>query len=226
MTTYTPISSLPRPGTGDPPNAPAQITELTNSLDTKVVPKFASASSRNATIPAPIAGQLAYLTDSNTLTVYNSAIGQWCNFYSTPGAFAAWAEEGTNIVFTNTSPTAGAPACGTSFVAPPSGNVLMIVTGCIDMSTNTNLALLGYEIRTGSTVGSGTVFLAPDFESRTIAAGRAVNTSAAASFNGSHVRPISGLTAGATYNVRTMHWLLDAGGSATVRHRFIIVLPI
>lgn len=80
MTTYTPISQLPRPAVGDPPNAPAQLTELTNRLDTLVIPKFASATSRNAAITSPVDGQVAWIGDARTLTAYRADLADWVSY--------------------------------------------------------------------------------------------------------------------------------------------------
>lgn len=126
--------------------------------------------------------------------------------------------------FSNTTPAAGTPAAGFSFTAPPSGKVYLTVTGQIECAVNGNTALLGYEVRTGGTVGSGTVVLGASFN-RAVETSKAVNAGAAARITASNRFLATGLTPGATYNVQTMHWMSPAG-TGTVSFRQILMEPV
>lgn len=125
----------------------------------------------------------------------------------------------------NTTPAAGTPVVGTAFVAPPSGKVYLTVTASCASSVEDNTANVGYELRSGSTVGTGTVLLAASFN-------RAVQTSEAVTSGGGAARItasnrflFTGLTAGSSYNVRTMHWMNPAG-SGSVFYRALLVEPV
>lgn len=132
----------------------------------------------------------------------------------------------TNIAgFTNTGPAAGSSVLGTTFQAPPTGKVKITVTASLTSSVNGNSALCGYEVRSGGTVGSGTVLLAASFN-RAVQTSDAVNTGGAArvtASNGPFL--VTGLTAGSTYNVRTMHWVSPAG-TGNVFYRCLLVEPV
>lgn len=104
MTTFTPVSQLPRPDASDPPNAPAQLSDLTTRLDTLVIPKFVSASARNAAIPAPVDGQVAWVGDSRTLTAYRSDIGDWVNYPTYQDGTLTVTGSGNNFTRTVTFP--------------------------------------------------------------------------------------------------------------------------
>lgn len=80
MTTLSSIAKLPRPELTDPPNAPTAFINLTNALDPLVIPRFNGPTARDTAIPSPGAGQHAYLTDSNSLTRYDSDAGQWVSY--------------------------------------------------------------------------------------------------------------------------------------------------
>lgn len=74
----TPIAGLPFPEHVDVPDVPQDIEDLASALDSYIVPRFASATARNAAITAPQAGQLAYVTDPGSsvapeLQIYDGA---------------------------------------------------------------------------------------------------------------------------------------------------------
>lgn len=124
----------------------------------------------------------------------------------------------------STSWAAGSPACGTAFTAPDSGKVKITVSGSITQGTNGNEMRLGFEVRTGSTVGSGTSTLAAD-RFRAYVIGRAVNTGGAA-YGSASYGPylLTGLTPGDPYNVRTMHQV--SGGTGGLEYRSVLVEPV
>lgn len=80
MTTLSPIAKLPRPELVDQPNAPSAFISLTNTLDKVVIPAFPSAAARDLALPAPTGGQHAWLTDSNSLTRYDTSVAGWRSY--------------------------------------------------------------------------------------------------------------------------------------------------
>lgn len=87
MATLSTIAKLPRPELSDPPNAPSAFTNLTDTLDKMVIPRFASATARDTAIPSPVQGQHAFLDDGDILTVYSDNYGRWMQY--THGATGA-----------------------------------------------------------------------------------------------------------------------------------------
>ena len=70
----TPIQALPYPGGADAPAGPAQIKALAESVETRVVMRFASIAERDAKLPAGqrVAGMLAYVEADQTLYVWST----------------------------------------------------------------------------------------------------------------------------------------------------------
>jgi hypothetical protein len=106
--------------------------------------------------------------------------------------------------------------CGVVFVAPTSGRVLVLWAGLITNSGASSQTLVSPELRTGGTLGSGTVIDAA-------AASRSIrNTTNIAITVGSHYLA-EGLTPGDTYNVRLNHMV--SGSTGTVSNRRVTVVP-
>jgi hypothetical protein len=124
--------------------------------------------------------------------------------------------------FTNTGYQAGSTACGDTFTAPSTGRVYVTVSGRVSSALNGEQAFLSYEIRTGTSVGSGTEVQATS-DNRALVTSRAVNTGAAAYAAGSRRVLVTGLTGGADYNIRTMHKV--TGGQGTVDFRALLIEP-
>lgn len=96
MADLSAIAKLPRPGLEDPPNGPAAFVNLTNALDTQVIPRFSSTAARDLAIPSPTDGQHAYLTVSHTLTVYKGDLGEWVPYsYARPPKVDRFINTGT-----------------------------------------------------------------------------------------------------------------------------------
>jgi hypothetical protein len=95
-----------------------------------------------------------------------------------------------------TSTLTGGIACGLAFVAPASGAVLVLnkVYG-YNGASGTSFNFCSYEIRTGGTIGSGTVFQAAADSTALVVS--QVNSQ-------STHEHVTGLTPGATYNIRQM----------------------
>lgn len=125
--------------------------------------------------------------------------------------------------FTNTSFAAGGTPLGVAFVAPPSGAVLITLSAIASQNINTQATFVSIEVKTGATIGSGTLVGAAANSDRGITVGRAINAGAVALLQCSRRVLYTGLTAGATYNVRMMQCV--DGGSGTLSYREIIVEP-
>lgn len=137
-------------------------------------------------------------------------------------ASTAWMVDNTVFVdFQNTAGAAGSPQCGVSFVAPPSGAVWVTVGGSLFSEILNTDCHLGWELRTGAVVGSGTVVQAFDYRNA-VTAGRPAGLRTSAS----HRVPYSGLTPGSAYNVRALHSVSAATGKGTIDRREIGVEPI
>lgn len=117
---------------------------------------------------------------------------------------------------------------GTSFVAPPSGKVQVVVSGWLGsnavlVSTGVNpRSYMSTYVRAGSTVGSGADVLTPSDDR----AAAYFNASSTAGFkyswvNLSHL--VTGLTPGNTYNVVSVYRDNGGGASAAVNKRRMIV---
>jgi hypothetical protein len=124
---------------------------------------------------------------------------------------------GTTQSTTYTPTLTGATAVGFSFVAPASGKVTILWASQISV-TPAAYGFVSIEIRTGGTVGSGTVIMSPTDDyamayNSTLADRRTVH------------RTISGLTAGATYNLRHQHKCSVGTSTATFVRRNATVIP-
>lgn len=130
--------------------------------------------------------------------------------------------EAGSYTFTNTSfgvtTTGGTYAdCGTAFIAPTSGRVLINFAAQLSHS-GTGSAIISPVIREGSTVGSGTVFQAASDDTMIQTVGSNAHRHGAAIL-------VEGLTPGDTYNVRLEHKMFSAGTATAVR-RQVIVQPV
>lgn len=125
--------------------------------------------------------------------------------------------------FNSTSYTLGGSTTGVSFIAPTSGIVLVTWGGRIQLNSATGVrVLLSAEIRTGSTVGSGTViYAASDSWALEIGA------DASSRLEATKVRPITGLTAGSTYNVSLWHKnATSVASAASIYDREVTVIGV
>lgn len=114
----------------------------------------------------------------------------------------ASASDTTDVTnFNTTSFVLGSPIVGVSFVAPTSGSVNVFWGGKLRLNSATGVRVfLAAAVRTGGTVGSGTDVAGTD-EDWALEVGEA----AGARLGASRTRPVTGLTAGSTYNVSLWH---------------------
>jgi hypothetical protein len=176
---------------------------------------------------SPVAGMTVWETDTNSLRVYNGTTWRRSGAFDQETAGGGVATESTTISgITSTSFVPGSPVNGFSFVSPPSGGVYVNVSGRISMTTNTNEMLLSFEIRSGASIGAGTIQVsASSFRALTV--GRAVNASAPANLNATRrVRIAPGtLTPGSTFNIQNMHAVAPAG-TGIIEYRELTVEPV
>lgn len=116
---------------------------------------------------------------------------------------------------------------GVAFTAPPLGKVY--VTFRCALGTNSVVSTagswLGFEVRTGTTIGSGTVVLAAD-DTRAAGPSRPFNTNAGFKYHPAAGRElVTGLTAGSPYHVRTM-FKSEGTATAAVLNRSVLVEPV
>lgn len=127
--------------------------------------------------------------------------------------------QNTSGTTTSTSYTAtltGGTACSLTFVAPPSGQV-MVDNSCNLSNSLTSGVLMGFEVRTGAVIGSGSVaFAASDNDS--VSASGVAN----AGHRSTVSTPVTGLTPGATYNVRQL-FRVSAGTGTYISKRLTVV---
>lgn len=121
--------------------------------------------------------------------------------------------------FINTAAALGAPEVGATFVAPPSGEVLVTVGGVAVQSAVGNNTYLSFSVRTGGDWADGATVVGFDYR-RGIGAGRAVVSGGSTETDGVNKSPVAGLDPGATYIARTGHWVTPAG-TGTVHARYI-----
>lgn len=137
------------------------------------------------------------------------------------------ASSGTDILaITDTAFVNGSPLCGVAFTAPPKGKCFITVSGWIEMINIGNEINMSFQIRNGSTLGSGSVVLPAHVSHRSICAGEEVNGSPSdAQFAGSRRVFVNNLTPGNSYNVVTAH-MVAPGGEGNIFHRRILFEPI
>lgn len=125
---------------------------------------------------------------------------------------------------TSTSFIAGTTTCGTSFTAPASGKVYVTVSSHAEAQVSGTNVYVGFEMRQGATVGSGTVQRAASTD-ESVSSGVIVAGATRSRVAGSRRVLVTDLTAGNAYNVRTMH-LSNGGGSCAVFYRELLIEPV
>jgi hypothetical protein len=148
--------------------------------------------------------------------------------YPQPVTVYSTADEGPGGAGTTYVP--GSTPVGLVFTAPDSGSVWVKVSARFKQTTATNLGWVSYSIRSGSTIGSGTVFFAADDEFALIA-GAGVVSSGPAHSGSTRIKLHTGLTPGLQYNVRiefksTAEASNTSGGAVIILAREISVDPV
>lgn len=123
---------------------------------------------------------------------------------------------------TSTSFIAGTPECSTTFVAPMSGRVGVVVAAEIRNSdTAGNRVNVTFEMRLGTT-SAGTLVVAADIVR---GVGTTGDTTASQFMVHGNMTMVQGLTAGSTYFIRTMH-KVDGGTTNDIGNRRLVVIPL
>lgn len=137
----------------------------------------------------------------------------------------AFDEEPTDeTAFTSTTYIVGAAAtCGTAFIAPTSGTVLINFSVRMQSNSANTRAAVSVQVASGATLGSGTVASAAN-DDNSVETSQGTTGGSETRITAGNYRVVTGLTAGATYNVVTMHHMLSAG-NATIFNRTVSVSP-
>lgn len=119
----------------------------------------------------------------------------------------------------------GASPVGVVFVAPPSGDAYIVFSSIFTSNIATFASFVSLEVKTGGTIGSGTLAGSAANSDRALICGRAVTAGGPALLGASRGVRYTGLTPGATYNARIMYCVDSASNSITVTYREVVVLP-
>lgn len=138
----------------------------------------------------------------------------------------AFVTSNPTTVSTTYSSLSGGDILGVAFVAPPSGSVEIAVQGWLGTSSTTvgRRSLMSPQVREGGSINSGTVVTSASDDYAAMAQG-----SVASSFDykyAHHVRVVTGLTPGSTYNAVAMHKVVTSGDTSATNDRHIIVRPL
>ncbi len=125
---------------------------------------------------------------------------------------------GTTTSVSYTATLTSGTACGLVFTAPKSGKVLVLNTAQIDCSSSAQTSLMSFAIRSGSSIGSGTVFLAASDDD-------AVRNLGTNEIQVTHAVEVTGLTAGSTYNAQQA-FRVSGGATATYARKRLAVIPV
>lgn len=141
-------------------------------------------------------------------------------------AHATDTEVADEIAFNSVPFIPGANQCGTTFVAPTSGKVLILWGVRAQVNTASARVHVSVAVRAGSTIGAGTSISPSSDESsietaQPVAAGVGPPTRIQASRH----RVVTGLTAGNTYNVQVEH-KTSIAASGDIYLRDVDVIPI
>lgn len=125
-------------------------------------------------------------------------------------------QDATDTSVSTTYTTADMTPCGTAFVAPRSGKVLIHIAARIDNS-GANSTFVSFAVRQGNVVGSGTSVLAASDT-------RALENNNVNQIMGGCAFLVTGLTAAADYNVQLEHRV--TAGTGTLDNRLVTVEPV
>lgn len=168
-------------------------------------------------IAVPTNGQLCWDLTTFSMMVYSSSAGSWSRYPdSTNAVNDVQNTAGTTTSTSYTSTLTTGTACGKAFVAPPSGKVFI----------NNNLWITGagtgyctIRVCSGAVVGSGSVF-----GSFSASDNNACIMTSAASFGQFRRTLVTGLTAGASYNVQ--QWFKVISGTGTFEKKELSIDPV
>ncbi|MDJ0465186.1 hypothetical protein [Streptomyces sp. H27-C3] len=138
MTTqYTPLSNLPYPQPSDPADLPAHLQSLAQSLDGRTLLLFGTTAERDAKLPTPVAGTVAWIASPGRLMNYTGSA--WVPVGAVP-VFRVNLDGGDtkSVTYAETLTNAGGDPMRASFTVPASGQVIVTV-GCYMFSSATGV---------------------------------------------------------------------------------------
>ncbi|HEY9415885.1 MAG TPA: hypothetical protein VIQ30_14070 [Pseudonocardia sp.] len=140
------------------------------------------------------------------------------------GLAPAVASSTVTVSTNSTTFVAGTTPFGIVFVAPPSGIVAITMSAYFTQTQDGGVGLVSHTVRTGGTIGSGTVIGTAANSNRALVAGGVVTSGKPIYFQASRRTIWTGLTNGATYNAR-VEMAVDLGGGLNVFYRELQVEP-
>lgn len=167
-------------------------------------------------------GMFIYETDTKSFAVHNGTTWARAGAFDQSAYGIKQSNSGTVQTVTSTSFVAGSPVVGVAFNCPPSGAVFITVTGYLEQANNTFETRLGWELRDGVSVGSGTIITGALYY-RALTTTRGVTTGGEALICASHRFYQAGLSPLAAYNVRCMQMV--SGGTGSIDWRQVLVEP-
>jgi hypothetical protein len=174
-----------------------------------------STADRDSAITNPYNGQLAVTTDLGI--VWRRHAGAWGTLYGNAGTTLDARQDtaGTTTSGSFTATLTGTTRPSGTFVAPASGVVDVYLTAQVSDSDTSDLAICGYEVRSGAVVGSGTVVQAAEIP-RSLYSGTTQRCTM--------VDTVTGLSAGTTYNIGPMYAV--TGDTGTYSNQQVKVRPV
>lgn len=134
------------------------------------------------------------------------------------------ASDVADLTITNTTAAPGSPVVGVVFTAPPSGRVRLHVSSGMRITTPaTGQGYLAVQVRTGTTIGSGTLAYDGNTEPGCRCFWSPGTVNGFAQLHASAI--VEGLAAGAQYNAQLVHFV-QAGTTAVLMYRRVEVDPL
>lgn len=130
--------------------------------------------------------------------------------------------DGSTTSTTYTATLSAGAAAGVAFTAPLSGQVLILFGTASYQSSATADNKSAPQVRTGTTVGSGTIFYTATDSDMLLQRLTGAATGEAA--RGQSFTVVTGLTANSSYNVQLLHKV--SGGTGNFLFKFITVIPL
>lgn len=159
-------------------------------------------------------------TETHSGTEVHTGTAQFANAAMRPVSAGSTQDE----TITSTTFVPGVLTVGLTFTCPPSGRIYVTLSAYFSQPINGQAALVGFALRNGATIGSGTVVL-PSNGDRALVCGDAVNTGAPSRLQASRRALVTGLNPGDPYNV-VVEMTTTAGGSNQTFYREILVEPV
>lgn len=162
---------------------------------------------------SPVDGMEIYETDTKLKRRWLAATNAWVIW---PPQVVEGSSTTTQTT-TSTGYSVGSPACDAFFAGPPSGKVMVTVSGNLEGFGTEGAAYLSYQIR--QTDASGAIFSDSD-DYRSLQVQGIGNIQA--SFTSYH----SGFTAGQVYYIRSMLRSATSGSTVTAFYRRLTIVPL